>query len=195
VAKGKRRFKATTHSRHGLPVAENLLNREFTTEGPNRVWVSDITYIPTLEGWLYLAAILDVFSRTVVGWAMSDRLTADFVVRALVQAADRRRPLAGCIFHSDRGVQYACKDFRDVLKHHGFRQSMNRKGDCYDNALAESFFHTLKTEHVYHCRYKTRTEARQSIFEYIEMFYNRQRRHSALGYHSPVEFEELDRVA
>ena len=195
VAKARHRFKATTHSRHSLSVAENLLNRDFTADKPNRVWVSDITYIPTLEGWLYLAVILDVFSRHVVGWAMSDRLTADFVVRALSQAADRRRPSPGCIFHSDRGVQYACKEFRDVLKHYGFCQSMSRKGDCYDNALAESFFHTLKTEHVYHYRYETRAEARQSLFEYIEMFYNRQRRHSALGYRSPVEFEELARVA
>lgn len=125
---------------------------------------------------------------------MSDSLTADFVVRALVQATDRRRPSPGCLFHSDRGVQYACKDFRDVLLHYGFCQSMSRKGDCYDNALAESFFHTLKTEHVYHTRYETRAEARQSLFEYIEMFYNRQRRHSALGYRSPVEFEELARA-
>ncbi len=191
VVKAKRKFKTTTNSKHNLPVAENLLNQDFTANAPNRVWVSDITYIPTLEGWLYLAVILDVFSRNVVGWAMSDRLTADFVIRASRQAVGRRMPAPDCIFHSDRGVQYACGSFREVIKQHGFRQSMSRKGDCYDNALAESFFHTLKTEHVHLHRYATRAEARQSIFEYIEMFYNRQRRHSALGYRSPVEFEKL----
>jgi len=134
--------------------------------------------------------ILDVFSRQVVGWSMSDRLTAEFVIRALSQAIRGRRPSSGLLLHSDRGVQYACSDFRDVLNQYGFRQSMSRKGNCYDNALAESFFHTLKTEHVYSYRYTTRAEARQSIFEYIEMFYNRVRRHSTLGYRSPVCFEQ-----
>jgi len=133
--------------------------------------------------------ILDLFSRQVVGWCMSDRLTSGFVVNALYQAIGRRHPHSGCIFHSDRGVQYASADFRDVLKAYGFIQSMSRKGNCYDNAVSESFFHTLKTEHVYEHRYETRADARQSIFEYIEMFYNRQRRHSALGYRSPVLFE------
>jgi len=189
VAKTAKKFKATTNSKHNLPVAENLLNQNFKSEKPNIVWVSDITYIPTLEGWLYLAVILDLYSRQVVGWAMSDRLTTDFVVKALCQAAGRRRPPSGCILHSDRGVQYASADFRDVLRAYGFIQSMSRKGNCYDNAVAESFFHTLKTEHVYDYRYKTRAEAIQSIFEYIEMFYNRQRRHSALGYRTPVSFE------
>jgi len=146
-------------------------------------------YIQTLEGWLYLIVILDLYSRQVVGWAMSDRLNADFVVKALYQAIGRRRPASGCILHSDRGVQYASTDFGNVLKAYGFIQSMSRKGNCYDNAVAESFFHTLKTEHVYEYRYETRAEAMQSIFEYIEMFYNRQRRHSALGYRSPVSFE------
>lgn len=189
MAKTKRKFKATTNSRHRLPVAENLLNQNFTADGPNKVWVSDITYIPTMEGWLYLAVILDVFSRQVVGWSMGKRLTADFVIKALYQAIGRRKPEAGCIMHSDQGVQYASVDFLKVLKAYGFIQSMSRKGNCYDNAVAESFFHTLKTEHVYFERYRTRAEARQSIFEYIEMFYNRQRRHSALGYRSPVFFE------
>jgi transposase InsO family protein len=189
VGKAKKKFKATTNSGHNLPVAENLLNQKFTTEKPNTVWVSDITYIPTLEGWLYLVVILDLFSRQVVGWAMSDRLTSGFVVKALYQAIGRRNPNTGCIFHSDRGVQYASTDFRAVLKAFGFIQSMSRKGNCYDNAVSESFFHTLKTEHVYDYRYETRAEARQSIFDYIEMFYNRQRRHSALGYRSPVSFE------
>ncbi len=194
MAKTVRKFKTTTNSKHNLPVAENLLKQDFTAEAPNKVWCSDITYIPTLEGWLYLAVILDVFSRQVVGWAMSKRLTADFVVRALHQAVGRRKPETGCILHSDQGVQYACMDFVSVLKQYGFLQSMSRRGNCYDNALAESFFKTLKTEQVYHCRYETRNEARQSIFKYIEMFYNRQRRHSALGYLSPVAFE-LEAVA
>jgi len=189
VGKAKKKFKATTNSNHALPVAENLLNQNFEAAKPNTVWLSDITYVPTLEGWLYLVVILDLFSRQVVGWAMSDRLTSEFVVKALYQAIGRRYPGSGCIFHSDRGIQYASTDCRDVLMAYGFIQSMSRKGNCYDNAVAESFFHTLKTEHVYDYRYETREEARQSIFEYIEMFYNRQRRHSALGYRSPISFE------
>lgn len=195
IAKTKKKFKATTSSKHNLPVAENLLNQDFVAEKPNTVWVSDITYIWTLEGWLYLAVILDLYSRQVVGWAMSDRLTANFVIKALHQAIGRRNPVRGCIFHSDRGVQYASADFRDVLNSHGFIQSMSRKGNCYDNAVAESFFHTLKTEHVYDYRYETRAEAIQSVFEYIEMFYNRQRRHSAIGYRSPVSYELLAMAA
>jgi len=189
VGKAKKKFKATTNSKHNLPVAENLLNQNFEAAKPNTVWASDITYVPTLEGWLYLVVVLDLFSRQVVGWAMSDRLTSGFVVKALYQAIGGRRPAPGCVFHSDRGVQYASTDFRDVLGAYGFVQSMSRKGNCYDNAVAESFFHTLKTEHVYDYRYESRAAARQSIFEYIEMFYNRHRRHSALGYHSPVSFE------
>ena len=189
VGKAKKRFKATTNSNHALPVAENLLNQNFTAEKPNTVWLSDITYVPTLEGWLYLVVILDLFSRQILGWAMSDRLTSGFVVKALYQAIGRRHPGSGCIFHSDRGIQYASTDCRDVLMAYGFIQSMSRKGNCYDNAVAESFFHTLKTEHMYDYRYETRAEARQSIFEYIEMFYNRHRRHSALGYRSPISFE------
>ena len=189
AGKAKKKFRATTNSKHDLPVAENLLNQNFAAQKPNTVWVSDITYIWTLEGWLYLAVILDLYSRQVVGWAMSNRLTSDFVIKALYQAIGRRKPAPGCTFHSDRGVQYASADFQNVLKAHGFIQSMSRKGNCYDNAIAESFFHTLKIEHVYEYRYETRTEAIQSIFEYIEMFYNRQRRHSALGYQSPVSFE------
>jgi len=190
VGKAAKKFKATTNSKHNLPVAENLLKQNFAAQKPNTVWVSDITYIWTLEGWLYLAVILDLYSRQVVGWAMSDRLTSDFVIKALYQAIGRRNPGSCCIFHSDRGVQYACADFRNVLNSNGFIQSMSRKGNCYDNAVAESFFHTLKIEHVYDYRYETRADARQSIFDYIEMFYNRQRRHSALGYRSPVSFEQ-----
>lgn len=189
VGKATKKYKVTTNSKHTLPVAENLLKQNFEAEKPNTVWISDITYVPTLEGWLYLVVILDLFSRQLVGWAMSDRLTSGFVVKALYQAIGRRHPASGCIFHSDRGIQYASTDFRDVLRAYGFIQSMSRKGNCYDNAVAESFFHTLKTEHVYDYRYETRAEARQSIFEYIEMFYNRRRRHSALGYRSPVLFE------
>ena len=189
VAKTAKKFKATTNSKHNLPVAPNLLNQDFVTEKPNTVWVTDITYISTMEGWLYLVVILDLYSRQVIGWAMSNRLTSGFVIKALYQAIGRRKPATGCLFHSDRGVQYASSDFRDVLKAYGFIQSMSRKGNCYDNAVAESFFHTLKTEHVYDYRYETRAEAMQSVFEYIEMFYNRQRRHSALGYRSPVSFE------
>jgi len=188
-AKTAKKFKATTNSNHNLPVAENLLNQNFTAEKPNTVWVSDITYIWTLEGWLYLAVILDLYSRQVIGWAMSNRMTSGLVIKALYQAIGRRNPGIGCVFHSDQGVQYASADFRDVLKAYSFIQSMSRKGNCYDNAVAESFFHTLKIEHVYDYRYETRAEATQSIFEYIEMFYNRQRRHSSLGYRSPVSFE------
>ncbi len=195
IAKAKKKFKATTNSKHNLPVTENLLNQDFVAEKPNTVWVSDITYIWTLEGWLYLAVILDLYSRQVVGWAMSDRLTANFVIKALHQAIGRRNPVRGCILHSDRGIQYASTDFRDVLNSYGFIRSMSRKGNCYDNAVAESFFHTLKTEHVYDYRYETRAEAIQSIFEYIEIFYNRQRRHSAIGYRSPVSYELLAMAA
>ena len=195
AGKAKKKFKATTNSNHNLPVAENLLKQNFTATKPNTVWVSDITYIWTMEGWLYIAVILDLYSRQVVGWAMSDRLTSDFVIKALNQAIGRRNPGTCCIFHSDRGVQYASSDFRNVLKGHDFIQSMSRKGNCYDNAVAESFFHTLKIEHVYDHRYETRADARQSIFNYIEIFYNRQRRHSALGYLSPVSFELESMVA
>lgn len=189
VAKTKRRFKATTDSRHNLPVAENLLRRRFRAESPNRVWVSDITYVWTQEGWLYLAMVLDIYSRKVVGWAMEERITTDLALKALERAVWRRKPVKGLIFHSDRGSQYASEAFREALKGHGFLQSMSAKGDCYDNAVAESFFNTLKTEHVYHERFTTRSEARRSIFEYIEAFYNSTRRHSTLGQRSPLEFE------
>ncbi len=195
VGKAKKKFKATTNSRHNLPVAENLLEQNFVAERPNTKWVGDITYVWTMEGWLYLAVILDLYSRQVVGWAMSDRLKSDFVIEALRQAIGRRNPGPGCILHSDRGIQYASDDFRTVLKANGFIQSMSRKGNCYDNSVAESFFHTLKTEHVYDYRYETRAEARQSIFVWIEMVYNRRRKHSALGNRSPVSFELMALVA
>lgn len=189
AARTKKKFKATTNSKHNLPVAQNILNRNFVSNGPNRIWVSDITYIPTGEGWLYLSVILDTYSRRIVGWSMSDRATSCFVIESLQQAIRRRRPSSGCIFHSDRGVQYAGTSLKNVLKAHRFIHSMSRKGDCYDNAVVESFFHTLKTEHVYNCRYETRKKAKQSIFEYIEVFYNLQRIHSSLGYRSPISFE------
>ncbi len=195
AAKMKRKFKATTDSGHNLPVAENLLKQDFTADAPDRVWVSDITYIWTTEGWLYLAVILDLFSRRVVGWAMSDTITQDIVISAFLQAVWRRKPKTGLIFHSDRGSQYAAKDFRNLLAEHGFLQSMSGKGNCYDNAVAESFFHTLKTEVIYHEKYLTRNQARLSIFEYIEVFYNRVRKHSTLGYRSPWEFETKGKVA
>ena len=187
-AKTKRTFKVTTQSRHNLPVAENLLNRQFETDQPNRVWLSDITYIRTQEGWLYLSAILDLFNREVIGWSMDESLRQELVLNALQQAIGRRKPGPGVIFHSDRGSQYAGHAFREALNQHQFLQSMSGKGNCYDNAVMESFFHTLKTEVVYFSKYRTRAEARQSIFEYIEVFYNRIRRHSALDYLSPLEF-------
>jgi len=189
AARTKRKFKVTTGSKHQFPVAPNLLQQSFTADHPNRVWASDITYIATGEGWLYLAIIHDLHSRAVVGWSMQERLQRDLVMDAFKQAVMRRRPLPGLIFHSDRGVQYACSDFRELLAYHQAIQSMSGKGNCYDNAVSESFFGTLKTELVYFSRFRTRAEAREAIFDYIEIFYNRQRRHSTLGYLSPLEFE------
>ncbi len=195
VAKMRRRFKVTTHSNHTLPVAENLLQKQFVAEKANTVWASDITYVRTDEGWIYLAAILDIYSRQIVGWSMKERLTQDLTIKALQQALGRRNPGSGLVFHSDRGVQYASHDFRNLLKRKGFVQSMSGKGNCYDNAIMETFFHTIKTELIYFERYRTKEEARRSIFEYIEVFYNRVRRHSALNYKSPTEFERLARAA
>ena len=188
-AKTKRRYKATTDSNHNLPVAQNLLNRDFSPKAPNQVYAGDITYIWTAEGWLYLAVVLDLFSRSVVGWAMDKRMTRRLVMDALTMAVQRRRPPPGIIFHSDRGSQYASVDFQSLLANHGMRCSMSRKGDCWDNAPVESFFGSLKQELVFHQRYPTRFHARQSIFEYIERFYNRRRLHSTLGYKSPTNFE------
>jgi transposase InsO family protein len=194
-ARTAKKYRITTRSNHRLPIAPNIVNRDFTARGPDRVWVSDISYIGTGEGWLYLAVILDVFSRQVVGWTMSERLKDDLTVHALRQAVMRRGPLSGLIFHSDRGSQYASSRFRLSLKSHGIIQSMSGTGNCYDNALAESFFHTLKTELTCFERYETRAEARRSIFDYIEVFYNRIRRHSALDYKSPLEYERKTMVA
>ena len=185
----KRRFKATTDSRHNLPVAENVLDRNFEVDAPDVAWVTDITYVWTAEGWLYLAAILDLFSRRVVGLAMSERIDRALVLEALRNAVGRRLPNAGLMHHSDRGSQYASGDYQDALDELGVVCSMSRKGNCWDNAVAESFFATLKTECVYTRRFATRAEAREAIFEYIEVFYNGTRRHSTLGYLSPMEFE------
>ena len=189
AAKTRRKFKVTTLSRHQLPVAPNLLQQSFSADRPNRAWSSDITYISTGEGWLYLAMVKDLCTKSVVGWAMRDDLGRELALDAFKQAVMRRQPLPGLIFHSDRGVQYACSDFRELLARHEVLQSMSGKGNCYDNAISESFFGTMKKELIYISRFSTRAEAREAIFEYIEVFYNRQRRHSSLGYLSPAEFE------
>lgn len=184
----KRKFKATTNSKHSLPVAENLLDQTFTPCAPNEVWVADITYIPTGEGWLYLAGVKDAFTCEVVGYAMAERMTQELVGRALFQAVQQKRPAAGLTHHSDRGSQYCSHEYRKLLEQFGMTQSMSRKGNCYDNAPMESFWGSLKNELVHHCRYETRAEAEASIREYIEIFYNRQRRHSRLGYLAPAVF-------
>ena len=188
-ARTKRKFRVTTDSRHDHPVAPNRLDRQFEVAAPNTVWVADISYIPTREGWLYLAVVLDLFSRQVVGWAMDQQMPQELTLAALDMAIRRRRPLPGCLHHSDRGSQYAAGDYQKQLAKYGMVCSMSRKGNCWDNAPMESFFHALKTEQVHHCDYQTRDEARRDIFEYIEVFYNRQRRHSTLGYLSPAQFE------
>jgi len=188
-ARQKRKFKVTTDSKHSLPVAPNLVNRGFFVEAPNRVWVSDITYVWTMEGWLYLCIVLDLCSRMVVGWSMDTHMGADLVKSALLMGVLHRNPPQGLIFHSDRGVQYASEAFRDKLEDNKMIQSMSRKGNCWDNACAESFFATLKTEEVFQQSYVTRDEAQKRIFEYIAVFYNRYRKHSFLDYLSPEEFE------
>jgi putative transposase len=185
--RGRRRPPRTTDSRHDLPVAPNLLDRHFDADRPDTVWLTDISYLPTDEGWLYLAAIEDLATREVVGWSMADHLRAELCTDALVMALQRRRPEPGLIHHSDRGVQYAAEPYRKVLGRHGIKQSMSRKGNCLDNAPMESFFASLKKEHVHHVRFRTRAEARAAVFDYVEIFYNRQRLHSALGYRTPAE--------
>ena len=187
-ARHKRRFKATTDSKHSMPVAENLLAREFTPAAPNRVWTGGITYIDTGEGWLYLAVVLDLFNREVIGWPIKPRMTANLVTDALAMAWFRRRPEAGVIFHSDRGSQYASLAMRDKLTEYGMTASMSRKGNCWDTAPTESFFNSLKNERVHGTRYATRAQAQADLFEYIAVFYNRRRRHSSLGYSSPAQF-------
>lgn len=189
-ASKKRRFVATTDSKHSLPVAENLLDRAFNVEAPDQVWVSDITYVPTAEGWLYLAGVVDLGTRQVVGWSMSERLDKRLAVEALGMAYGRRRPAEGLLHHSDRGSQYASYEYQELLKGYGMRASMSRKGNCWDNAPMESFFASLKKELVHRERFATRQEARKALFEYIEVFYNRKRLHSSLGYKSPLQFFE-----
>ena len=194
-AKTVKKWRATTNSSHPYPVAANTLNRRFTIERPNRVWAGDISYVWTTEGWLYLAVVLDLYSRAVIGWAMGARLTGDLAQQALTMAIHHRTPKAGLLHHSDRGSQYAATAYQQLLTTHGMTGSMSRRGNCWDNACVESFFGTLKRELIYHRQYRTREEATQDIFEYIEVFYNRLRRHSTLGYYSPAEFEARTAVA
>jgi len=189
-AKTKKRFKVTTTSAQTKERAPNLVQQKFTAERPNQLWTSDLTYIWTREGWLYLAIILDVFGRRIVGYAMSSRLSASLVTTALAHALTHRQPSAELILHSDRGSQYASEEVRTMLRAHGLVQSMSGTGNCYDNAISETFFHTLKTELIFWERFETREQARQTIFHYIEVWYNRQRLHSSLGYSTPVEYEQ-----
>lgn len=180
-----KKYKATTNSKHNLPVADNILNRDFTATEPNQKWVSDITYIPTKEGWLYLAGVMDLYGRKIVGWAMSSRMTTDLVSAALKQAVGRTGAKQGLLVHSDRGVQYASNDYQKLLKSYGFVCSMSRKGNCYDNAPMESFWGKLKMEWLNDYNFNTRDEAKKVVFEYIELFYNRHRTHSTNGYIPP----------
>jgi transposase InsO family protein len=190
-AKQTKRFKTTTKRNTVHPVAPNLLKRDFAADRPDQKWLADLTYISTLEGWLYLAAILDLYTRRIVGWAMSDRMTSDLTVAALDMALLQRQPDAGLVHHSDQGSQYTDRKYQTLLKDHSIRASMNGAGSWYDNAPMESFFGTLKSELVHHCVYHTRNEAKADVFYYIESFYNRRRRHSALDYLSPEVYEQL----
>ena len=190
VCKQKRKFKATTDSRHRFPVAENILEQNFKAAAPNKSWVSDITYVPTDEGWLYLAGHKDLFSGCIVGYAMGERLTKNLISQSLIRAIEAKRPARGLIHHSDRGSQYCSGEYRRLLDRFGLVASMSRKGNCYDNAPMESFWGTLKQELVHHRRYRTRREAIQDITEYIEVFYNRQRRQARLGFLSPAVYEQ-----
>jgi putative transposase len=184
-----KKYKATTNSKHALPVQDNVMNQEFTASEPNEKWVTDITYVATLEGWLYLASVMDLYSRKIVGWHMSDRMTKELVIQALEQAFIRQRPGEGLLHHSDRGSQYASGDYQKKLQVYKMVGSMSRKGNCYDNACIESFHSVLKKELIYLNKYETREEAKASIFEYIEVFYNNERIHSSIGYHSLSDFE------
>ncbi len=189
-ARPRRSWRRTTDSQHSFSLAENVLDRCFHAAEPDRVWASDITYISTHEGWLYLAVVLDLFSRRVVGWSMADHMRTELVAGALETALGQRSVPTQLLHHSDRGSQYASDAYRCLLRRHGVVCSMSRKGDCWDNAVVESFFGTLKTELIHRETWRTRGQARGAVFEYIEVFYNRQRRHSSLGYRSPAEFEE-----
>lgn len=194
-AKMKRKFRLTTDSKHKLPISPNHLDQNFTAFKANQVWAGDITYIPTKEGWLFLAVIIDLYSRQVVGWQMGPRITKELTLGALRMAVAHRRPGKGLLHHSDRGSQYACAEYRRLLKGIGAISSMSRKGNCWDNAVVESFFHTLKTEMTYFENFETRSEAMNKIFEWIECFYNRTRIHSYLGFRSPSQFELAKQVA
>jgi transposase InsO family protein len=184
-----RKFKATTDSNHSFNIAPNLLNRDFSAARPNRKWAGDISYVWTQEGWLYLAVILDLHSRRVIGWAVSNRMKRDLAIRALNMAIALRRPPKGCIHHTDRGSQYCSHDYQKILREHGFKVSMSGTGNCYDNAAVETFFKTIKAELLWHRSWRTRRDAELAIFEYINGFYNPRRRHSALGWKSPLAFE------
>jgi transposase InsO family protein len=194
-AKTVKPWRATTQSSHRMPVAANVLDRQFSITRPNRVWAGDITYVWTTEGWLYLAVVLDGSSRAVIGWALEARLTGDLAREALTIAIRHRASTSGLLHHSDRGSQYAATAYQQLLTTHGMTGRMSRRGNCWDHACVESFFGTLKRELIYHRQYRTREEATQDIFEYIEVFYNRLRRHSTLGYYSPAEFEARTAVA
>ena len=194
VPRSIRKFRKTTDSRRSYNPAPNVLSRQFTASQPNRKWVGDVTFIATREGWLNLAVVIDLYSRKVVGWSMGERLTTELAQRAMRHAIEQRVPAPGLVAHSDRGMEYYAGDYQRLLEQHGMICSMSGKGDCHDNAVAESFFHTLKTEQVYHDDYQTRDQARSALFDYIELFYNRQRKHSFINYRSPVSFE-ASRVA
>ena len=187
-ARRRKKFKITTKSDHNLPCTQDLVGRDFSASGINELWLSDITYIWTWEGWLYLAAVMDVYNRQIIGWALHDRLNKDFVVHALMKALKTRSPQPGLIFHSDRGSQYASDNVKKILKGWSIHQSMSNKGNCFDNAMMESFFSSLKKELVHLMTFNTKDQARRAVFEYIEIFYNRQRRHSALNQKSPLEY-------
>lgn len=194
-SKHVRKFRRTTDSDHAFPIAENVMDREFAADVANTKWVTDITYVPTAEGWTYLAVVLDLFSRRVVGWKMGATLERSLVLEALRMALSGRKPEKGLLHHSDRGSQYASNEYRELLSAHEMLASMSRRGNCWDNAVAESFFKTLKVERVHDRRYLTRDEAMSDIFQYIEVFYNRKRRHSVIGQLAPVDFEALRMAA
>jgi transposase InsO family protein len=187
--KHRRKFFVTTDSHHSMPVAENVLNRQFEPEAINQTWLSDITYIPTFEGWVFLAAVMDAKSRRIVGWAMSSKIDRMLACNALRDAVRRRKPAAGLLHHSDRGSQYASNDYQDIIHQNGMIPSMSRKGNCWDNAPMESFFHSMKGEWLNDQNFRTRDQARAAIFDFIEVWYNRRRLHSALGYQAPETFE------
>jgi len=191
----RRKFKVTTDSKHNKPISPNVLNREFAPISPNQCWVGDITYVKTGKGWMYLAVVLDLYSRQVVGWSMQNHMRSDLVNDALLMAIWKRKPSKGLILHTDQGSQYASESHRAIIKNHGITQSMSRKGNCWDNAVAESFFHTIKTELIHNYKFKDQEEAKHVIFEYIEVFYNRIRIHSANGYLSPVKYESIKKCS